>query len=89
MSLSNRQVRNVTCLIDAYFEATNLSFVCHFSVFCNGDIGDGDPAGNLSLCGDEDGEKCSPDDINGDGDGEFFPPWGRGWEGVPRRGIPR
>lgn len=56
MPLSNWQVRNITCLIDAYFEATNLPFACQFSVFCNGDIGDRNPTGNLSPCGDGDGE---------------------------------
>ena len=42
------------------------------------------------YCGGEgDGTKPVPVSVDGGGDGKFSPPRGRGWEGIPRRGIPR
>jgi hypothetical protein len=86
MSLRNRYVRSITWSIDVYFDPLLFYLLPRFSVIC---IGYRSPAGNLSPHGDRDGEKLLPDDLDGDGDGENSSPRGRGWGGVPRRGIPR
>jgi hypothetical protein len=53
---------------------------------CSGERG---PREEYSPLGDGDGEKTLPASISGDGGGEFASPRGRGWESIPRRGIPR
>jgi hypothetical protein len=62
---------------------------CRQSIFHWQARGDGDPRGDYSPLGDGDGEKKLSVSISGDGGGEFTSPRGRGWEAIPRRGIPR